>query len=42
MYWEDLALDPEMIQDDGIHPTELAQSIIAERVKEFLLPVLRD
>ena len=34
------ASDPEFMQADGIHPTELAQPILAERVYKAITPLL--
>lgn len=36
----DIATDRELLQEDGIHPTEEAQPIIAERVRSILEPLL--
>lgn len=37
---EDIALHPEMMQADGLHPNELGQSLIAEKVWSHLQPLL--
>lgn len=37
---EDVALVQGMMQQDGLHPNEKAQPIIAERVREYLAPLL--
>lgn len=37
---EEVALNPELMQADGIHPTTLAQPILLERVWETLAPLL--
>jgi acyl-CoA thioesterase-1 len=34
------ASDPELMQADGIHPTELAQPILARKVEERMTPIL--
>lgn len=36
---EDIATNSEFIQSDGIHPTQLAQALIRDHVKTFLLPL---
>lgn len=36
----DIATDRTLLQEDGIHPTEEAQPIIAERVRSLLEPLL--
>ncbi|MEZ5529689.1 MAG: arylesterase [Porticoccaceae bacterium] len=36
----DIATDRELLQEDGIHPTEEAQPLIAERVRSILEPLL--
>ncbi len=38
---QDVATHPQLNQADGIHPTEVGQRKIAERVAAFLLPLLR-
>lgn len=38
--FDDLAADPGLLQDDGIHPTADAQPLIVEAVWEDLAPVL--
>lgn len=35
---EDVALDPELMQDDGLHPNAAAQPIILERIWRLLDP----
>lgn len=37
---EDVALKPEMMQADGLHPNALAQPIVAEKVWNYLRPLL--
>lgn len=37
---EDVALNPELMQSDGIHPTELAQPLLLDRAWETLEPLL--
>lgn len=37
---EDVALAQDMMQADGLHPNEKAQPIIAERIWQYLAPVL--
>ena len=37
LYIEELALDPTMMQEDKLHPTEKAQPVLKEFVKQFLL-----
>ncbi|MBC7203486.1 MAG: arylesterase, partial [Pusillimonas sp.] len=37
---EDIATDRNYFQDDGIHPNESAQSILAEHVWSYLAPML--
>lgn len=37
---EDVALTPEMMQADGIHPSTKAQPIIADKIWQQLLPLL--
>lgn len=37
---ENVALLPELMQDDGIHPTAVAQEIMLDTVWPFLLPLL--
>lgn len=39
---QDIALEPGMMQADGIHPTAAAQPIILEQVWKALAPVLDD
>ncbi|WP_347988821.1 arylesterase [Methylomonas sp. AM2-LC] len=38
---EDVALKPEMMQADGLHPNALAQPIIAEKIWHYLVPLLK-
>jgi acyl-CoA thioesterase-1 len=38
---EDVALKPELMQADGLHPNALAQPIIAEKVWGYLHPLLK-
>lgn len=38
---EDVALKPELMQRDRIHPNADAQPIIAEKIWEYLLPLLK-
>lgn len=37
---EEVALNPEMMQADGLHPNELAQPVIAEKVWGYLQTLL--
>lgn len=37
---EEVALNPEMMQADGLHPNELAQPIVAEKIWGHLQPLL--
>lgn len=37
---EDVALNPDMMQSDGLHPNAQAQPIIAEKIWQKLLPLL--
>jgi acyl-CoA thioesterase-1 len=37
---EDVALKPELMQADGLHPNALAQPIIAEKIWTYLQPLL--
>jgi len=38
---EDVALKPELMQADGLHPNALAQPMIAEKIATFLEPLLK-
>jgi acyl-CoA thioesterase-1 len=38
---EEVALNPEMMQADGLHPNALAQPIMAEKIWSYLLPLLK-
>jgi len=38
---EEVALQPEFMQNDGIHPTAAAQPLIVDAVLPYLLPLLR-
>jgi len=38
--FDDIATDRDLLQDDGIHPTEAAQPLIAERALALLMPLL--
>jgi acyl-CoA thioesterase-1 len=38
---EDVALKPEMMQADDLHPNALAQPIIAEKIWHYLMPLLK-
>jgi Lysophospholipase L1 and related esterases len=38
---EDVALNPDLMQVDGLHPNEMGQTIIAEKVWLFLQPLLQ-
>ena len=38
---EDVALHPELVQADGLHPNAKAQPVIAERIWKYLLPLLK-
>jgi acyl-CoA thioesterase-1 len=37
---EDVALDPSMMQADGLHPNAKAQPIIADKIAAYLFPLL--
>jgi len=37
---EDIALEPGMMQDDGIHPTALAQPLILDKLWPWIEPLL--
>lgn len=37
---EDVALNEDMMQSDGIHPNEKGQPVIAEKIWQYLKPVL--
>lgn len=36
----DVALEPSLMQDDGLHPNEKAQPIILQRIKRWFYPLL--
>ena len=38
---EDVALKPELMQIDGLHPNALAQPFIAEKIAAYLQPLLK-
>ncbi len=38
---EDVALKAELMQADGLHPNALAQSIVAEKIWAYLVPMLK-
>jgi acyl-CoA thioesterase-1 len=38
---EDVALKPELMQTDGLHPNERGQPLIAEKVWPYLQPLLK-
>jgi len=38
---EEVALKPELMQPDGLHPNALAQPVIAEKIWSHLLPLLK-
>lgn len=38
---EDVALAEDMMQQDGLHPNGQAQSIIADKIETYLLPLLK-
>ncbi|MDP1520439.1 arylesterase [Porticoccus litoralis] len=38
--FEDIAANPDLMLDDGIHPSEQAQPLIAERTLKLLTPLL--
>ena len=40
LYIEEVATNPDMMLDDRIHPSELAQVLIKQHVSDFLKPVL--
>jgi acyl-CoA thioesterase-1 len=37
---EDVALAKELMQQDGLHPNEKAQRIIADKIWQYLRPIL--
>ena len=37
---EEVALDPNLMQADGLHPNALAQPLLANKVEPYLLPLL--
>ena len=37
---EDIALNPQLMQNDGLHPNQQAQPLIAEKISQTLLPRL--
>jgi acyl-CoA thioesterase-1 len=39
---QEIALEPGMMQDDGIHPTAAAQPLILDKVWSVLAPLLTD
>jgi acyl-CoA thioesterase-1 len=41
-FMEDVALDPDMMQSDGIHPNKQAQPLLLENVWRVLAPALAD
>ena len=38
---EDVALEPDMMQADQLHPNEKAQPIIAQKIWDHLEPILQ-
>ena len=38
---EDVALKPELMQPDGLHPNALAQPVVAEKIWTYMLPLLK-
>ncbi|QCU91158.1 arylesterase [Thiomicrorhabdus sediminis] len=38
---EDAALDPDLMQDDALHPNRQAQPIIADRIYQLIKPLLK-
>ncbi len=40
LYQEEIATNPDMMLDDGIHPNEAAQPLIKDYVLDFLRPLL--
>ena len=38
---EDIALDKDLMQADGLHPNENAQATLAKKVEPYLLPLLQ-
>lgn len=38
---EDVVLNPQMMQADGLHPNAKAQPLIAEKIWQYLLPLLK-
>jgi len=39
-FMDDIALRPELMMNDGIHPTAAAQPQIRDRVASFIEPLL--
>lgn len=39
---EPVALDPDLMQWDGLHPTAAAQPIIMQRINRLLMPMIKD
>lgn len=42
LFSESIALNPDMMLDDGLHPSERAQPLIKKHVGRFLKPLLAD
>lgn len=38
---EEVALNPELMQPDGLHPNAKAQPVMAEKIWQYLLPMLK-
>ncbi|MGL4717457.1 MAG: arylesterase, partial [Aeromonas sp.] len=38
---DDIALRPELMMNDGIHPTPAAQPLIRDKVARFIEPLLK-
>jgi len=38
---EDVALDKDLMQADGLHPNAKAQPIIADNIESYLFPLLK-
>jgi acyl-CoA thioesterase-1 len=38
---ENVALDNKLMQDDGIHPNEMAQPILLRNIWDTLLPLIQ-
>jgi acyl-CoA thioesterase-1 len=38
---EDVALDKDLMQADRLHPNAKAQPILADKIKPYLIPLLK-